>query len=43
MGRLRYEARIREARGFSFIELLVALAATVIVMGVVFGLLAQGS
>ena len=43
MGRLRYEARFREAQGFSFIELLVALAATVIVMGVVFGLLAQGS
>lgn len=43
MGRLRSGTRFREAPGFSFIELLVALAATVIVMGVVFGLLAQGS
>ena len=43
MGRLHYGAGIRAAGGFSFIELLVALAATVIVMGVVFGLLAQGS
>lgn len=43
MARLRSGARAREDRGFSFIELLVALAATVIVMGVVFGLLAQGS
>jgi prepilin-type N-terminal cleavage/methylation domain-containing protein len=43
MARLRSGTRAREDRGFSFIELLVALAATVIVMGVVFGLLAQGS
>lgn len=43
MGRLSSGTRFREAPGFSFIELLVALAATVIVMGVVFGLLAQGS
>jgi len=43
MGRLLSRARIAEAGGFSFIELLLALAATVIVMGVVFGLLAQGS
>jgi hypothetical protein len=42
MGRLRSETRFGEVSGFSFIELLVALAATVIVMGVVFGLLAQG-
>jgi len=43
MTRLRYGACFREARGFSFVELLVALAATVIVLGVVFGLLAKGS
>ncbi len=43
MTRLRYGACLREARGFSFVELLVALASTVIVLGVVFGLLAKGS
>jgi hypothetical protein len=43
MTRLRYGACFREACGFSFVELLVALAATVIVLGVVFGLLAKGS
>ncbi len=43
MGRLRSGTRFRETPGYSFIELLVALAATVIVMGAVFGLLAQGS